>query len=93
MRLCSAPLVLVLGLLLAACGRSAAVEPTGATAPPPPALAPATPPPTIAPVATDRVATSGGLYTGIPQGRTPEGYAYLGAPDAPVTLVMYSDFL
>lgn len=92
MRLCSAPLVLVLGLLLAACGRSAAVEPTGATAPPPPTLAPATPP-TIAPVATDRAATSGGLYTGIPQGRTPEGYAYLGAPDAPVTLVMYSDFL
>jgi hypothetical protein len=29
----------------------------------------------------------------IPQGLTPEGYHELGRADAPVTLVMYSDFL
>jgi hypothetical protein len=30
---------------------------------------------------------------GIPQGLTAEGYHVLGRPDAPVTLITYSDFL
>lgn len=34
-----------------------------------------------------------GPFAGIPQDKTPEGYPMLGAADAPVTLVMYSDFL
>jgi hypothetical protein len=33
------------------------------------------------------------LFDGIPQGQTPEGFPFLGSPDAPVTLVDYSDFL
>jgi hypothetical protein len=33
------------------------------------------------------------LFDGIPQGQTIDGFPYLGSPDAPVTLVDYSDFL
>lgn len=33
------------------------------------------------------------VYAGVPRSRTPEGYHVLGNPEAPVTLVMYSDFL
>jgi hypothetical protein len=43
---------------------------------------------------TERVRpTTTPSYADLPQGRTPEGYPYLGAADAPVTLVMFSDFL
>ncbi len=63
----------------------------GATPP-----APAAPPtiaapqlPTLSVPPTDAL----GLYASLPQSVTSEGYHVLGAPDAPVTLVMYSDFL
>jgi hypothetical protein len=32
-------------------------------------------------------------YEGIPQGVTPDGFPFLGQPDAPLTLIDYSDFL
>lgn len=32
-------------------------------------------------------------YAGLQQSKTPEGYYVLGAPDAPVTLTFYSDFI
>ena len=46
----------------------------------------ATPAAQASPVAT-------GPFAGIEQGATPEGYHTLGSASAPVTLVMYSDFL
>ena len=46
----------------------------------------ATPAAQASPVAT-------GPFAGIEQGTTPEGYHTLGSTSAPVTLVMYSDFL
>jgi len=33
------------------------------------------------------------LFDGIPQGRTADGFPFLGNPDAAVTLIDYSDFL
>jgi hypothetical protein len=33
------------------------------------------------------------LFNGIPQGRTADGFPFLGNPDAAVTLIDYSDFL
>ncbi len=41
------------------------------------------------PTATAAVA----LFNGIPHGITAEGFPYLGNPDAPVTMIDYSDFL
>lgn len=77
-------LLFILGLVLAACGQPTAVAPTAA---PTTAVAPSAAPSTAAsPAAASGFAT-------IAQGRTTEGYQVLGAADAPVTLVMYSDFL
>jgi protein-disulfide isomerase len=47
--------------------------------------------PTAAPTA--RAAQPENTTASIPDGLTPEGYHILGRADAPVTLVMYSDFL
>ena len=95
--------VLVLGLL-AACGSqpipaspapTAAARPTHAPAAPTAAavIAPtaaASPAPAAAPTAG---AAQPENSAAIPDSLTPEGYHMLGRPDAPVTLVMYSDFL
>jgi ABC-type Fe3+-hydroxamate transport system substrate-binding protein len=95
--------------LLAACGSqatapAAAPSPPATTsaativAPAPPTvavLAPTELPTVVAVVAPTNVAgvNADGPYAGLAQGRTAEGYHLLGAADAPVTLVMYSDFL
>ena len=95
--------VLMLGIL-AACGSQsipAGTVPTAA-APPTRALAAPTAAAVIAPTvagtqALDAAPTASAAQPGdvaaIPDSRTPEGYHVLGRPDAPVTLVMYSDFL
>jgi len=91
--------VLVLGLL-AACGS----QPIPASPPPPAAARPTRAPaaPTAAAVIAPTAAASPAPTAGaaqpensaaIPDSLTPEGYHMLGRPDAPVTLVMYSDFL
>jgi hypothetical protein len=72
-----------------------AASATVAPAPPATAAVPAAPATTApaAPAAPATTAPAAGPYADIPQGRTPEGYQLLGDPAAPVTLVMYSDFL
>jgi hypothetical protein len=90
---------------LAACGNNVApaspaataAQPTNeplapsaaATAAPTAAGAPAA---TAAPTAAAAEPQSSGAAS-IPEGLTPEGYHMRGSPDAPITLVMYSDFL
>lgn len=80
-------LLLLLGWLLVACGQSAATTPTLA-----PTQSPAEPATTL-PATAPPTAQAASAYADIPQGLTSEGYQLLGAPEAPVTLVMYSDFL
>jgi protein-disulfide isomerase len=90
--------------VLAACGgasEDASSAPTAAS--PTRALASSPPAPVATPTAATLAATvsaptaaAAQAVTGemaIPQGLTPEGYHTLGRADAPVTLVMYSDFL
>jgi protein-disulfide isomerase len=95
--------VLVLGLL-AACGSQPSPASPAPTAAAPPTRPPAAPTAAavIAPTATASqipaaAPTAGAAQPGnsaaIPESLTPEGYHILGRPDAPVTLVMYSDFL
>jgi hypothetical protein len=82
--------VLAMGVL-AACGSQplpASPAPTAATAIAPTAAA------SQAPVAAPTAgAAQPGNSATIPDSLTPEGYHMLGRPDAPLTLVMYSDFL
>jgi protein-disulfide isomerase len=91
--------VLALGLL-AACGSQpspASPAPTAVRPPAVPAAATAVAPTAAASQATAAAPTAGAAQPGapaaIPNSLTPEGYHILGRPDAPVTLVMYSDFL
>jgi protein-disulfide isomerase len=95
-------------MLLAACGATGSAGPTPVATQPtqasPVAQASVAQPPTVvaaptagtqpsAPAATMAVAAPTAGQSGIPEGATPEGYHVLGRADAPVTLVMYSDFL
>ena len=91
--------------LLAACGSQPIPVGPVPTAAAPPTRTPAAPTaaaviaPTAAPSQMPEVAPTAGAAqpenpaAAIPEGLTPEGYHMLGRPDAPVTLVMYSDFL
>ena len=90
--------------LLVACGSQPSPASPAPTAAAQPTLALAAPTaaamiaPTAAPSQTPAAApTAGAAQPGaaatIPDSLTPEGYHVLGRPDAPVTLVMYSDFL
>ena len=92
-------------VLLAACGSQPIPASPAPTAAAPPPRAPAAPTaaavnaPTAVPSQVPAAAPTTGLAqpenpaAAIPDGLTPEGYHMLGRPDAPVTLVMYSDFL
>ena len=93
-------------MLLAACGATQQAGGPTPTAPPtaapaatsaPSAAPAATSAPSAAPAATSAptvaAATAAPEQAGVPESRTPEGYHVLGRADAPVTLVMYSDFL
>jgi protein-disulfide isomerase len=84
--------VLALGVL-AACGSQpipASPAPTAAAQPTRAPSVAASQAPSAAPTAS---AAQPGNSAAIPDSLTPEGYHMLGRPDAPVTLVMYSDFL
>ena len=96
--------LLVLGLLAACGSQPIPASPAAPTAAAQPTRAPAAPTAAtaIAPTAAASQApvaapTAGAAQPGnsaiIPNSLTPEGYHMLGRADAPLTLVMYSDFL
>ena len=85
------PLPLVMPLLLLAACDEAETQPEPA-APTTAVTAPA-PQPTAASPATSPPAPAATLYKGVAQGLTSEGFPFLGAADAPVTLTDHSDFL
>ena len=73
--------------LFTACSAPTAVSPTAT----PTALPTAAP--TSTPMTADHAPVMNQYFPDVPRGRTAEGYHYLGNPDAPVTMVTYSDFL
>jgi len=76
--------LLIAALTVAACSPQATPEPTATS--PPPADTPA-------PAATTEVLIPSISASGeVPMGFTEEGSPYRGNPDAPVTLVEYSEF-
>ena len=88
------PLLVMPLLLLAAC-EEAETQPEPA-APTTAVTAPATQPTAAPPAPTaagPSEAQTGTPYNGVAQGLTPEGFPFLGAANAPVTLTDYSDFL
>ncbi len=66
-------------------------------------MSPAQPVPTAVPTETPTTAPTAAvpptptaavaLFNGLPHGITAEGFPYLGDPDAPITMIDYSDFL
>ena len=92
--------MLMLGLL-AACASlpspaspaPTAAEPTGVPVAPPTAVVSAPTAAVSQPTTAAPTISTAALGDAIPTSLTPEGYHVLGRPDAPVTLVMYSDFL
>jgi hypothetical protein len=103
-RIMSVAQTLVVMMVLTACGTNPTNQSSANTAAPssrvtdtPAQAAAPTTMPSVA-VVTPSVATAApsaaqrSPYADIEQGRTPEGYHVLGSANAPVTLVMYSDF-
>ena len=88
----SLPLVMPL-FLLAACGGTETQPETAAptTAVTAPAPQPTSPPPAPT-AASPSEAQAATPYNGVAQGLTPEGFPFLGAANAPVTLTEHSDF-
>ena len=87
------PLLVVPLLLLAACNGTETQPETAA--PTTADTAPATQPTAAAPAPTAAApgeAPAGTPYNGVAQGLTAEGFPFLGAANAPVTLTEYSDF-
>ena len=87
-----AALLLVGALLAAGCGANQATPGQSGSAPTPAASPAATKVAAPAEAAPAAKANDTSLYAGIQQGQTAEGYRVLGEANAPVTLVMYSDF-
>lgn len=73
--------------VLAACAVPVAPEPTATATPPPTRV------PTSTPTTAQSEPTTNRYFPDLARGRTTEGYHYLGNPDAPVTIMVYSDFL
>ena len=70
---------------------AAPLQPTSAPAGAPAATS--APQAQTSPAAPPAPAAAAPSYKGVPVGRLPEGFYTLGAPEAPVTLTDYSDFL
>ena len=95
------PLLLLAALLLAACqpGTSGGqATPVGGTTAATATAAPATAAPQGATPATGATAAPAGeidpdSYQGVPAGITEEGYAYLGDPNAAITMEEFTDYL
>lgn len=87
------PLLVLSLFLLAACnGTEAQPEPAAPTTAD---TAPAAQPTAAAPAPTAAVpskAPAGTPYNGVAQGLTADGFPFLGAANAPVTMTEYSDF-
>jgi protein-disulfide isomerase len=88
------PLLVMPLLLLAACDEAETqpepAAPTTAVTAPAPQPTAAPPAPTTAGPSEAQPATP---YNDVAQGLTPEGFPFLGAANAPVTLTEHSDFL
>ncbi len=80
--------------VVAAVEATATVAPPTATAPPPDVIAATVaPPPTATLPATDTPVADNDPSSAVVFGRTDDGAYFHGSPDAPVTLIDYSDFL